>query len=174
MVAEAGVGILYGRGSFDAIDVWETARLLRFALLAVLPSVMIELLLKIHYANGSYGRPLAGALVGMAIQMLLLLPLATWLGGVGVLIAVLVAGAVRVALGVYSLRGQEVLFEGEDLPKYASVLAATGGMLLVVGACYRLHVVLQILVGAISYLALLLFLHMLQKKQHGYEKKRHF
>ena len=90
------------------------------------------------------------------------------------LIAVLVAGAVRVALGVYSLRGQEVLFEGEDLPKYASVLAATGGMLLVVGACYRLHVVLQILVGAISYLALLLFLHMLQKKQHGYEKKRHF
>lgn len=170
LIAEPGIDLLYGRGSFDAVDVSETARLLRFALLSVLPAVATELLLKIHYANGSYGRPLGGALVGMAIQLILLVPLTIWLGGVGVLLSVLVAGVVRALLGVLSLHGREMLVQTTDLPLYGGVLAATGGMLLVVGACHRLHVFVQILLGGLTYLVVLFLCVMLQKKQHVSKK----
>lgn len=128
VLAPAGIDLFYGRGAFSDADVAATAHLLRVALLAVLPALVNEAALKLHYADGNYQRPLMPALTGLVVELLLLPVGGRLWGSRGILLASALGGMVRAIGNLVSLARRGLLPHRRTLRRYGWILLANAAM----------------------------------------------
>ncbi len=165
VLARPLVSLIYERGEFNASDVLMTAEALGFYTVGMVFAAANEVLTKAFFARKEYKVPMYSSICAMAVNFILVFPLAKYMGVGGIALSSGIAVLVGCVFNYFVLLGKDkVLFTGKDA--YDIVKMAVASVIMGVSVYFTatffdssvLKLLLGTAVGIVVYFVLCLVL----------------